>query len=218
MQAKTEKTKMELQASDGKGFVKEKRPKIKKGYYIGVLQDFKAIVDKEGKDVEGKFGKQAVMLFEIYNEKGERVLYTKPDSTIAELTLAKVVYTNWKNKDGTYSSAITKGSQTTKTLKALGWDFEPNKALDTNELVGRKCEVNIDDYDAKWTDDKGVESTYKASSIKDVNAIEEEILDPVILKMRTDKFEADHKRLKDLLDAGHISKEGYDMAVEQLKH
>ena len=45
---------MELEANTGQNYTKEKRPRIKKGYYKGELREFKPLVDKDGKDIEGK--------------------------------------------------------------------------------------------------------------------------------------------------------------------
>lgn len=218
---------MELTGSTGSSYVKEKKPRIKKGYYKGVLKEFKAFQDKDGKDIEAKFGKQALMLFEVYEGENRVFVGDKP------LILAKLTYSHWKNKDGTYSSALTKGSNTTKILKALGWEFAPGKSLNTEELVGRACELNIDDYEAKWIDEKGVESTYKASTIKDINPLEENeggsassssiSLQTPAPKKNEDLLE-EIKRIDETIiklqkakDDGFLTEEGLNLALQSLR-
>lgn len=208
---------MELEGSTGSGFVKTKRLRIKKGYYKGILKEFKAYKDKEGKDIEAKFGKQAMLLFDVYGADGNQIIVEKEDKTREPLVMLKMTYSHWKNKDGTYSSAITKGSQTTKILKALKWEFAPGKKLNTEDLIGTQCELNIDDYDAKWTTEDGTETTYKASTIKDINIWEEEA---PLEKTPGEKakIEEQKKKLEELKSNGMISEVGYNQAMRQLNN
>ena len=71
-------------------------------------------------------------------------------------------------------------------------------------------------YDAqRLIEENGIQTTYKASTIKDVNPIEPEVVAEKTPEEKA-KLEADKKKLKDLLDAGHITLEGYEMAIQQL--
>jgi len=145
---------MKLEVSD-KVAVKMKRPYTKKGYYKARLNEIKP------KKTESKFGYKLVLLFSILDEayKEENGEY---------LTLAFETYYKYKNEDGTYNTALTPNSNSTKVFKNLGWEFSEN-GIETDNLIGAEAEVLVKDYNYEYTDQAGVKSTELASSIGEIN-------------------------------------------------
>jgi len=150
---------MKMDVSD-KVATPQKRPNIKKGFYHARLADVKP------KKTESKYGKKVVLLFDILDEK-----YKESDSDY--LQLATEVYSEYKQDDGSYRTAVTPNSKITKVFQALGWKFT-TQGLDTNDFLGTEAEVLVQDYDYEFTDENNKTETLKASTIDDVNPWEEE--------------------------------------------
>ncbi len=158
---------MKLPTSDKtSSFVK---PHIKKGYYPAKLQKVEAYTDSDGKPKEGKFGRQLIFEFAVYESDPKTDAPIKPMTVVdgnitSDVVIPKFVYHQYKNKDGDgYNTAITPNSAITKLLQALGWEFS-TKDVDIDPLIGNWVEVNIDDYEAKKGDE-----TVTASTIAKVN-------------------------------------------------
>jgi len=130
--------KMKLEATD-KTAMPQQRPHIKKGYYVARLSEIKP------KKNEGKYGKKIVFVFEILEDK--YVIDNKYQQ------LAIEAYSEYKQQDGTYHTAVTPNSAITKIFMALGWKFNVN-GIDTAELIGKYAEVLVKDYTYKFTDQK----------------------------------------------------------------
>ena len=171
---------MELPASDKVGGF-GKRPHIKKGYYPGKLISVEERKDQEDKPYEGKFGRQLIMEFAVYqaDEEGKP---TKPititineegkPKTTEDVTLPKFVYHQYKNrKTGELQTAVTANGAITKVFQALGWTFDGKGKINTNEFIGKWVELNIDDYE-DYEDKVNKTEPYKASTIKDINKYE----------------------------------------------
>lgn len=149
---------MKMEVSD-KVAVPQKKPHIKKGFYKARLAEVKP------KKSEGKYGKKIVMLFEILNDA------FKQDGKY--LQLATEVYSEYKQEDGSYRTAITPNSRITQVFQALGWKFT-TQGLDTNDFIGAEAEVLVDDYDYEYTSpDTNKVETLKASTINDVQKCED---------------------------------------------
>ena len=159
---------MKMEASN-KVAINSTKPKIKKGYYKATLSEVKPRQDKEGNWIEGKYGRQIILLFGIFTNEEKPVPIMDPNNPTDQLILAQVLNSEYKDKDGSYRTAVTKNARITHVFETLGWVFDP-KGFDTDEFVGKWCEVNIDDYDAKSEDG----DTYKASTIVKINALEDE--------------------------------------------
>ena len=219
----------------------EKRIHIKKGYYAGLLKSVKPRQKQDGTAIEGKYGKQIICMFEIYGENGQPLTTTTENSEGGSMTkaveLPMVLNSEYKQKDGTYRTAVTPNSLITKVFQNLGWKFS-EEGFDTDEFIGKTCELNIDDYEAKETKQDGngndVETTYKASSIKDVNKLEEPETNKEAEKVVDNKGEAEQpsitteeevetmiqKRMSNLqkLNAeGKMTPQGYRQAMEELE-
>lgn len=124
---------MKLEASDITSDFS--RPHIKKGFYTGTL------VDVKDKKTEGKYGKQLVFVFKIEG--------TNIDGQPAEL--ARIAYSEYKQEDGTYRTALTKNSLIASIFEALGWTFDP-KGCNTDDFLGKQAEVLVNDYEYSYTD------------------------------------------------------------------
>ena len=160
---------MLMKASD-KVAISGKRPKIKKGYYKAMLSQVKPRQDKEGNWIEGKYGRQIILLFGIYTDENKPIKIMDPEKPSEQLILAQVLNSEYKDaKTNEYRTAVTKNARITHVFEALGWKFDP-KGFDTDAFIGKWCEVNVDDYDAKNEDGE----VYKASSITKINKLEEE--------------------------------------------
>lgn len=196
---------MKFEASD-KVAQSTKKPHIKKGYYYGKLSQVKPRQDKDGNWIEGKFGRQVILLFSVFDDKKKPIM--NPDNKDEQLVLASVLNSEYKDKDGNYRTAVTKNSRITKVFEALGWTFSP-KGFDTDEFIGKWVELNIDDYDA--TDEEG--STYKASSIKDINKLEGD-------SPSSSQPEEDERvtKLKKMHEDGLLSEEGLKKALESVEN
>ncbi|RJQ15728.1 hypothetical protein C4573_06270 [Candidatus Woesearchaeota archaeon] len=145
---------MKLTSSD-KVAVPQKRPYIKKGFYHARLAEIRP------KKNESKYGKKIVLIFDIIDQR-----YQKNGKF---LQLATEVYSEYKQDDGSYRTAITPNSNITQVFMALGWKFS-NQGLDTNDFIGAEAEVLVEDYEYDYTDPatNKTEKT-KASTINDVN-------------------------------------------------
>lgn len=171
---------MELPVSDKTGS-NEKKPRIKKGYYAGQFLEAKPRQKNDGTPIEGKFGKQIVMLFSVHNPDTYADIEYAPDPTHPNikktLVLAQVLNSEYKNDDGTgYHTAVTPNSKLTQVLMALGWQFDAKKNVNIDALVGNWVELNIDDY--ALLDQNKVPTGEMASSIKDIKALSPEAPTP----------------------------------------
>lgn len=150
---------MKLNVSD-KVAVPLRRPHIKKGFYHARLVEIKP------KKTESKYGKKIVLIFDILNEA------FKQEGKY--LQLATEVYSEYKQDDGSYRTAVTPNSTITKIFQALGWKFS-TQGLDTNDFIGAEAEVLVDDYEYEFTDPTTNKTEMlKGSTINDVNRWEEE--------------------------------------------
>jgi len=214
-----------------------KRVHIKKGYYPGKLLSVEERKDQDGNAFIGKWGKQLLMEFGIYNsdENGKPTdIMTVPmgeGSGTQDVCLTKFVYHMYENKkakegEPKFSTAITPNSAITGIFKALGWNFDGTQPLKTDDYVGKWVELNVDDYEAESDGEK-----YKASTIKDIskwegekapaatpaappapNPAEPKEGDSEEAKSIKTKMES----LKGLKDDGALTQKGYDDAIEQL--
>lgn len=150
---------MKLDVSD-KVAVPQKRPYIKKGFYHAKL------VEVRPKKTEAKFGKKIVLVFDILDQR-----YKQNNKY---LQLAYEVYSEYKQEDGSYRTAVTPNSTITKTFQALGWKFSTD-GLDTNNFIGTEAEVLVDDYEYEFTDSSTNKTeTLRGSTVNDVSKWEEE--------------------------------------------
>ncbi len=213
---------MKLQTSDKTGSF-GKRPHIKKGYYPAKLLSIEPYTDKDGNLKEGTYGRQLIFEFALYTDDGngkptDKMMYTADDGTVKEVILSKFIYHEYKDKKnmGQYQTAITPNSAITRLLVALGWTFTSD-GVDLDPFIGRWIEANIDDYDAKYGEEK-----YKASTIANINkyegpSITEEKPKEVV---NVETMEGIQKKMKDLLalrDSGALTEDGYLTAAKQLQ-
>ena len=144
---------MKMEVSD-KVATPQKRPHIKKGFYHARLAEVKP------KKNEGKYGKKIVLIFDILNDAFKQ--------NGKYLQLAAEAYSEYKQDDGTYRTAVTPNSKITQVFEALGWKFT-TQGLDTNDFIGAEAEVLVDDYDYEFTDASNKKSMEKGSTINDIN-------------------------------------------------
>jgi hypothetical protein len=149
---------MKMDVSD-KVATPQKKPCIKKGFYHARLAEVKP------KKAESKYGKKAVLLFDIMDD-------SLKDNEGKYLQLATEVYSEYKQDNGSYRTAVTPNSKITKVFQALGWKFS-TQGLDTNDFIGAEAEVLVQDYDYEFTDENNKTETLKASTIDDVNPWED---------------------------------------------
>jgi hypothetical protein len=150
---------MKLDVSD-KVAIPQTRPHIKKGFYHARLAEIKP------KKNESKYGKKIVLVFDILNEA------LKQNGEYAQLAME--VYSEYKQDDGSYRTAVTPNSTITKTFQSLGWNFS-TQGLDTDEFIGAEAEVLVDDYEYEYTDQATNKTeTLKGSTIQDVSRWEED--------------------------------------------
>lgn len=152
-----------------------RKPHIKKGYYPAQLLKVVPYNDKEGRPIEGTYGRQLIWEYAIYKPDQETGKPLEPmqfaDDDMKEkkekqdVIIAKFVYHEYKNADG-YRTAVTPNSAITNILKAHGWVFT-TEGVDPDKFIGTWVEVNIDDYEVKATPS---EKAYTASTIKDIGA------------------------------------------------
>jgi len=153
----------------------EKKPRIEKGYYLGQLLEVKPREKQDGTPIEGKYGKQIILMFSVYDKKEKKpIVIAKEQNVTEDLVLPMVLNSEYKDKDGSYRTAVTPNSRITKVFQALGWKFDATKPLNMDDFKGNQVELNIDDYEVTRTDKDGKEEIYKASCIKDLSALEEE--------------------------------------------
>lgn len=211
-----------------------KKIHIKKGYYPGKLLKVELFTDKDGSPKIGKYGQQLIFEFQVYKERlpgqpDEPLMITPEDGgDQIPVVISKFVYHKYKKTDkndkwidGEYQTAITPNSAITRIMKALGWVFSSEK-VDPENFIGRFAELNIDDYDAV----EGTEK-YKASTIKDINPIDEPediSAEPKIPKeispedqAEIDKLETSKQNLINLKESGDLTEKGYNDAVEQVE-
>lgn len=215
---------MKLQVSSKVAGPQGKKPHIKKGYYNAKLLQVKPRQDKDGNWVESKFGRQIILLFQVLDDNNKPI--KNPEDKAEDLILAQVLNSEYKNEDGSYRTAVTKNSRITKVFEALGWTFDPNKPVDTDYLIGKEVELNIDDYET--TDSDG--NSYKASSIKDINKLEEEETpssssskeEPVKQETEPKPLDAAKQdrvtKMKKMHEEGMLSEEGLKKAIEQIEN
>ena len=231
----------------------DKKPHIRKGYYAGKLMEVKQRAKDDGTPIEGKYGKQIIMLFSVFEQDGEgnvgkEVMVKMGENGEKGLVLAQVLNSEYKQDDGTYRTAVTPNSRITKVFQALGWDFDAGKELNTDDFIGKWVELNIDDIETTWKNEKGEEETYKCSVIKDVNKFEgatpsfqdqqaqvsydsqkpvvvtEELTHEDIAHLNSSERKtvaAIDKKIADVKQMyadGNLTKEGYDQAIEQLEN
>jgi hypothetical protein len=163
-----------------------------------------------------------------------------------DVVLPKFVYHQYKDqKTGEYRTAVTPNSAITKILKALGWEFNA-EGVNIEPLIGNWVELNVDDFDAKDGDDTYTASTIKdiqaykgpdpepqrdaevkepekvAKQVKHKKAQEakEEVKEEKIKEESPKASKADLEKkkatLKELKEAGNLTEEGYNQAVEQI--
>lgn len=207
-----------------------RRPHIKKGYYPAKLLKVEPYKDKDGNLKEGKYGRQSIFEFAIYNADPKTNAPTTqmdfvPDpankEAKADVVISKFVYHEYKDrKTGEFQTAITPNSAITKLLKSLGWEFSAD-GVDTDELIGNWVEVNVDDFEYKYNDETMVASTvkdvgpYKGPEVKsDANqASHHNHIDSKTEKELLNKME----ELKKLNNKGLLSDNGLKMGLESLE-
>ena len=207
------------------------KPRIEKGYYLGELLEVKPRLDSNGNVKEGMYGRQSILLFKVKDKKTrETIVISNKEGPDTELILAHMLYTEWKDaKTGEYKTAITVGSKTTKVFVALGWEFGA-EGVDTDKLLGKLVELNIDDYVVKVSDGED----YKASTIKDISRLdeEEEVISSshstepkviveekeVVVETNNEVYNEKKINLDKFLESETISQEGYDKAIINLKN
>jgi hypothetical protein len=188
-----------------------KRPRIKKGYYPAQLLSVEGFTDSDGNLKDSKFGKQLIFEFAVYkpdSDSGEPLESMKcvPEKGADEMTviIPKFVYHEYKDKKtGDHRTAITPNSAITKILKALGWEFDASKPVDTDNLIGNWVEVNVDDYDQKERDS---DETYSASGIKDISPYKGPTVKENLEKVTSRKGEDVKKQIKHKEAAEQASK------------
>ena len=99
------------------------KPRIEEGIYEAHLSKVKELS-------EGQFGKRIAWIFLIPDAKPQRV------------ELAKVTYLN-----------ATPNSECTKVLLALGYEYEKGKTFNTEELMGKKVRVWVEDFQRSKEED-----------------------------------------------------------------
>jgi hypothetical protein len=173
--------------------------------------------DKDGNWVESKFGRQIILLFQVLDQNMKPI--KNPENQEEDLVLGQVLNSEYRQDDGTYRTAVTANSRITKVFEALGWKFTTD-GVDTDSLIGKLVELNIDDYEV--TDNDGTK--YKASSIKDINTWEGETptqSQPELKKesVKEEKVENPKvQQLRKLHTDGMLSEEGLKKALEQLEN
>lgn len=170
---------MKLEAS-AKTSVREKRIRIKKGYYPGVLREIKLRLDENENEKILKHGKQMILLFEVVDPETNLTMTSIFNGEEGPLMLPLYVYYAYKAKkdkkviEGEFVTAVTPKSRITKVFQAMGYSLDEKKGLNTEDFIGKRVELNIDDYEATWENENGKEEKYKASTIKDVSEWEGE--------------------------------------------
>lgn len=130
------------------------KPHIEKGFYTATL------LSVEPRQKEGEFGRQWTMTFEIAGQ-------ANADGTPVWIRYqAYAEYKDPKSPTG-YKTAITPKSKMAKAFTSLGWTFSPN--LDTDQFVGRQCEVLVNDYQYEFAHEDGRIETLTASGIEQLN-------------------------------------------------
>jgi len=197
-----------------------KKPRIKKGYYPAKL------IEVKEREKEGKYGKQEIFLFRIYDPTTKQVLtYNSTDNRTDDVILAQFINVTYKDeKTGEYRSAFTPKSRGTKVLMALGWEGPGNK-ITTEDFVGKWAEVNIDDYEATVEID-GESTKQTVSTIKDISALHDWVAPE---EGKTEEAKPEEKapevaidpekltQLKQMKADGLLSERGYNDAIEALK-
>jgi len=204
-----------------------KRPHVKKGYYPAMLISIQERLDAEGKPFEGRYGRQLIMDFAVYqpgknNEPTNSVMVEierEGQTWETELVLPKFVYHMYKDsKTKELRTAVTPNAMITKIFKALGWVFpavEPEKAkLNVDDFIGSWAELNIDDFEAEDQDGK----KYKASTVKDINPYEGPTPRKEIVEQAEKTAEKQqNKEIKKTLKHGEIKEEKVGVSEEEQK-
>lgn len=201
-----------------------KKPRIKKGYYPVKLIDVKPRQKEDGTPIEGKYGRQIIMIYKVYDEDRKTVITWKPKNNVEEeVMIAMVLNSEYKDqKTGGYRTAVTPNSRITSVLEALGWQFNDEKSLDIEEFIGCWAEANIGDYEVQVRDANGlVTDTYIASAIEKLVSLEgEKPKDDAIPEEEPSSggdIDDQITKLKEIRKAGGVSDEGYAEAVARLK-
>jgi len=227
---------MKLPASAKKSMYGNK-PHIKKGYYPAKLLKVEGYKDKDGNLKEGKFGRQLIFEFAVYNADAKTGVPTtqmdySPDKANkevkADVDISKFVYHEYKDqKSGEYKTAVTPNSAITKLLTSLGWTFSP-EGVDIDPLIGNWVELNIDDYEFDSNDGKKVASTikdinpYKGPEVKE-DADKASPKQPETILSVEDKDKTKEEilakigELKKLNKEGLLSDKGLKMGIESLE-
>lgn len=233
---------MKAIASEKVAIVYGKKPKIKKGYYVGKFLGAK-LDGKDGIPRIGTYGKQWILEFQVLDYETRTPITQKIEvegQASQEKDVVLPFFVNYEYKktaldpsdpqkkkrlawDGTsFETAITSKGKITKIFEAMGWSFSPKAELDTDEFIGALVELNINDYDAKEYAEDGVtvKGTYKASLIEDIKALEGGSgIKPATSNLPGIKQADLDKKLQDLKalkEAGTLTEDGYKMAVDQL--
>lgn len=231
---------MELAVSD-KVAQFTKKPHIQKDFYSGKLMEVKPREKKDGTPIEGKYGKQIILMFAIHDRTGKTpvVIENKKEGggvDTSDLMMPMVLNSEYKGTDGKPQTAVTPNSRITKVFKALGWEFNASKPLNVEDYIGKFVSLIIDDYEVKGVDKEGKEEVYNASAIKDVSKFEgtkgeespststrsEEKLaaqKPQVVKItfKSEDIQRKYDSMSKMKSEGLITPEGYNMAVESLK-
>ena len=213
----------------------EKKPRIKRGYYGLELLSIKPRQKLDGTPIEGKFGEQIVLMFAIYSEDFKTMI-KNPGKPGEQLFLPMVLNSQYKGDDGKIRTAFTPNSRITKVFKALSWEGpKEGRIIDVSDYIGKKCVGNIDDYDAKLVKADKTEEVYKASAIQGISAPDEDLPDfPAEKEKAVEKGKAiesqtvkkvvkhsdiEEKKaaLKEQMEAGNLTKGGYEKAIESLE-
>jgi len=205
----------------------EKKPRIEKGYYLGTLVEVKERKREDGVWVECPYGRQIILMFEVFDKKTKQAVMLKKDNEEKVMRIPSVVYHQYKDKDGSYRTAVTPNARITKIFQTLGWKFNADEELDVDSFVGKHCELNIDDYEAEFTKEDGTTEKYKASAIKDINALED---DEVKSSSSNDLAESvkdnkeERKKVRAKIEEAHrgfenktITEDGYALLLSDLR-
>jgi hypothetical protein len=213
--------------TSNKSAVFEKKPHIKRGYYAGKLKEVKPRQREDGVAVEGQYGKQIILLWEVFDEAGKKAIVNPVNEE--DLIIASVCYSEYKQKDGSYRTAFTPNSAITGIFKALGWGGpDSSEELDLDKYVGEWATLNIDEYDAERDGEDGKKEKYKASTVKDVSIFEEEVgeespsststtVEEQISDLVKDEVASKLAHVQKLFEDGHITEKGFNTAKEQLE-
>ena len=189
----------------------DKKPLIEKGYYSGKLLEVKP------RKKEGKHGTQIILMFAVHDKAGKNpVTVPKGENGTQDLFLPMVLNDQYRQKeDNTLRSAFTPNSRITDVFIALGWKFDATKTINPDDYVGNFLELNIDDVDTEWINEKNEKETYKSSQIKDVNKFEGEVT-PSPSSQSKENYDAQQpKTVKKTLTQAEVDKKLAAKTIEE---